>query len=200
LLIVITIVINKNPFKMKRIYLVWVVLTGVTLLVSCGRNGSHDLHGAMVADNKIFQQQDGTISLNLKMADCYQDVVNPASNTAEWNVVVSRKGRYDIWLSSATKDTTDLDYKNSVLLSIRDNRFEAVPTVSRVVQKSTEVSEPYFQADSYLGTLYIQDTGVYNVQVISDRILPESKAGHGPESDAETKILAVSLTPATVKH
>ena len=30
--------------------------------------------------------------------------------------VVSKSGRYDVWLSSATIDTTDLKYKNSVLL------------------------------------------------------------------------------------
>jgi hypothetical protein len=93
-----------------------------------------------------------------------------------------------------------LALQNSVRLSIQDNRLEAVPTVNRVIHKSTEVSEPYFQADSYMGTLYIQDTGVYNVQVISDRILPDKKVGQGSEPDAVTKILAVSLTPATAKH
>jgi hypothetical protein len=88
---------------MKRSYLVWVVLTGVILLISCNSTVRPDVNGTMVADNKILQQEDGTISLNINRADCYQDVVNPATNTAEWNVVVSKKGRYDVWLSSATK-------------------------------------------------------------------------------------------------
>jgi hypothetical protein len=69
-----------------------------------------------IVQNKILQQEDGTISLKVDKADCYQDKVNPSSNTAEWNVRVSKSGRFNVWLSSATKDTTDLKYDNSVKL------------------------------------------------------------------------------------
>ena len=100
-------------------------------------------------------------------------MVNPSSNTAEWNVVVSKSGRFNVWLSSATKDTTDLKYKNSVMLSILDNRFEALPECDKIIQNSIDVSYPYFRADSFMGSLYIQDTGVYNVQVISEKIVPD---------------------------
>ena len=149
------------------------VLIGVALIVSCNNGVRSDENANVVAENKILQQKDGTISLKIDKAECYHDMVNPSSNTAEWNIVVSKSGRYDVWLSSATMDTTDLKYKNSVLLSINDNRFETLPIVNKVVQNSSDVSRPYYQADSFMGSLYIQDTGVYSVQVISDRILPK---------------------------
>ena len=104
---------------------------GLALFVSCNNEVRSDENRNIVAENKILQQKDGTISLKIDKAECYHDMVNPSSNTAEWNVVVSKSGRYNVWLSSATKDTTDLKYKNSVLLSIRDNRFETLPIVNR---------------------------------------------------------------------
>jgi hypothetical protein len=181
---------------MKKDLFVWMMLMGVGFLVSCNNAVRSDENRNIVAENKILQQNDGTISLKIDKAECYHDMVNPSSNTAEWNVVVSKSGRYDVWLSSATRDTTDLRYKNSVLLSIRDNRLETLPIVNRVVQNSRDVSSPYYQADSFMGSLYIQDTGMYSVQVISDRVLPKEFRNSGPSSDDKSTILSVSLTPA----
>jgi hypothetical protein len=189
---------NKNPWEMKKDLFVWMVLMGVALIVSCNNAIRSNENSGMVDENEILQQKDGTISLKIDKAECYHDMVNPSSNTAEWNVVVSKSGRYDVWLSSATIDTTDLKYKSSVLLSIRDNRLETLPIINRVVQNSSDVSKPYYQADSFMGSLYIQDTGVYSVQVISDRILPKDFRPAGSSSNDLTKILSVSLTPA--KH
>jgi hypothetical protein len=174
------------------------MMMGFALLVSCNKAVRSDENRNIVAENKILQQNDGTISLKVDKAACYHDMVNPSSNTAEWNMVVSKIGRYDVWLSSATRDTTDLRFKNSVLLSIRDNRLETLPIVNRVVQNSRDVSSPYYQADSFMGSLYIQDTGMYSVQVISDRILPKEFRSSGSSSDDQSTILSVSLTPA--KH
>lgn len=182
---------------MKREFFGLVAFIGIILLVSCNRGVRSDESNQMVAENKVLQQKDGTISLKIDKAECYQDIANPSSNTAEWNVVVSKSGRYDVWLSSATIDTTDLKFKNSILLSIRENRFEKVPVVNRVVQNSSDVSKPFYQADSFIGTMYIQDTGVYSVQVISDKVLPKALKANG-SSDDQTKILSVSLTP--VRH
>ena len=181
---------------MKNVFFVWVVLIGVNFFVSCNNAVRSDENANVVTDNKVLQQKDGTISLKIDKAECYHDMVNPSSNTAEWNIVVSKSGRYDVWLSSATIDTTDLKFKDSVLLSIRDNRFETLPIVNKVVQNSSEVSKPFYQADSFMGSLYIQDTGVYSVQVISDRILPKTFRQGGSHSDDMTKILSVSLKPA----
>jgi hypothetical protein len=183
---------------MKTDKIMWVVIIGVSLMMSCNSSDGPVNGGKMIAENRIMQQKDGTISLKIDKAECYHDKVNPSTNTAEWNMFVSKTGRYEVWLSSATKDTTDLKYRNSVLLSIRDNRFEMRPKVNRVIQNSSDVPKPYYQADSFLGSLYIQDTGVYNVQVISDRILPKDAGQGGASDDDQTKIVSVSLTPA--KH
>ena len=183
---------------MKNDFFAWMVLLGVTLIVSCNNGGRSDENRNIVAENRIWQQKDGTISLKIDKAECYHDIINPSSNTAEWNMVVSKSGRYDVWLSSATKDTTDLKYKSSVLLSIRDNRFETLPIVNRVVQNSSDVPRSYYKADSFMGSLYIQDTGVYSVQVISDKVLPVDIKGSASSPDGQTKIVSVSLTP--VKH
>jgi hypothetical protein len=64
------------------------------------------------------------------------------------------------------------------------------------VQNSVDVSSPYYQADSFMGSLYIQDTGMYSVQVISDRVLPKDFRNRRSSTDDQSTILSVSLTPA----
>ena len=169
-----------------------IIVTGI-LLCSCKNTVVKTETESEAVNNKILQQTDGTISLKVDKADCYQDKSNPSSNTAEWSVLVSKSGRFDVWMSSATKDTTDLKYDNSVKLSILDNRLEAVPACDKIVLNSMDVSYPFFRADSFLGSLYIQDTGLYNVQIISEKIL--TKDNH---RDVEnSKILSVVLKPIT---
>lgn len=144
---------------------------------------------------RIKQSSDGTISLNVEKADCYSDMKDPSGNTAEWHVRVSKSGRYNVWISSATLDTTDLKYKNKVLVSVQDNRIEAKPGCDKIVQDAKDVNYPFFRADSFLGSMYIQDTGVFNVQVISEKILPKD---YKLESETEiAKLLSVSFTPVT---
>jgi hypothetical protein len=167
------------------------------LLYSCSDAGGKKETKNQIVKNKIIQQKDGTISLKVDKADCYQDVINPSSNTAEWNVLVSKSGRFEVWLSSATKDTTDLKFSRSILLSILDNRIEAYPSCDKIIRNSSEVSYPYFRADSFLGSLYIQDTGLFNIQIISDKIIPKD-INRGSSGDIESsKILSVFLTPIT---
>jgi hypothetical protein len=169
-----------------------IIMTGI-LLCSCKNTAVTTDSVSESVDNKILQQTDGTISLKVDKADCYQDKTNPSSNTAEWSVLVSKSGRFDVWMSSATKDTTDLKYDNSVKLSILDNRLEAVPECDKIVLNSMDVSYPYFKADSFLGSLYIQDTGLYNVQIISEKILEKDF-----KKDVEnSKVLEVVLKPIT---
>jgi hypothetical protein len=179
---------NKNSF-------VLLVIAGSSLLFSCNNGQHHKVAEDNSVKNKILQQKDGSISLKVDKADCYHDVVNPASNTAEWNVVVSKSGRYNVWLSSATRDTTNLNYQHSVMLSILDERLERRPSIDKIVHNSSDVSYPYFRADSFMGTLYIQDTGFYSIQVISDKITPKDLKKESSASD-DSKLISVSLTPA----
>jgi len=176
----------------KYIFVVLVV-TGFALF-SC-KSSSERAESDRLADNAIMQQQDGTISLEVTKADTYHEIKEPESNTAEWSVVVSKSGRYDVWLSSATKDTTKLQYDNAVMLSVKDDLLEARPSVDKVIQNSIDVSYPYYKAESFLGSLYLKDTGVYSFQVISDGILPEDVKNNGNENEI-TRMISVSLTPA----
>ena len=176
----------------------WILmLVGIVLFYSCKNSGGEKEPKIKVVQNKILQQSDGTISLKVDKADCYQDAVNPSSNTAEWNVVVSKSGRFNVWLSSATKDTTDLKYDNSVKLNILENRFEVRPGCDKIIRNSNDVTYPYFRADSFVGSLYIQDTGLFNVQIISEKIVAaDIKKGESSATE-NSKLLSVFFTPVT---
>jgi hypothetical protein len=178
----------------RKMFLLLVVVVG-TLIYSCNNTGEQRENKRNLFQNKIRQKDDGTISLMVDKADCYHDMINPESNTAEWNVVVSKSGRYNVWLSSATIDTTDLKYKNSVRLNILDNRFESLPVCNKVIHNSSDVTYPYYRADSFMGSLYLKDTGLYNIQIISDKIVPKDYRKDGSDISDESKLLSVFLTP-----
>lgn len=171
------------------------ILVGSVMFYSCNNIGEEKEAKTKTIQNRILQQEDGIISLKVDKADCYQDMVNPSSNTAEWNVVVSKSGRFNVWLSSATKDTTDLKYDNSVMLSILDSRIEAHPACDKIIYNSSDVTFPYFRADSFLGSLYIQDTGLYNIQIISEKIVMKDIRIRESSVSANSKVLSVFLTP-----
>ena len=182
---------------MRRGIFVWIVLITATLINSCSEGTRQTENIRTTVENKILQQDDGTISLKMDNADCYSDMVNPSSNTAEWSVFVSKSGRFNVWLSSATKDTNDLHYNNSVMLSIHDKRLEAHPLCDKIIHNSKDVTYPYFRADSFMGSLYIQDTGLYNIQIISEKIFPKDYTDGESSIADNSKLLSVFFTPTT---
>ncbi|MBK9390002.1 MAG: hypothetical protein IPN68_07370 [Bacteroidetes bacterium] len=179
---------------MRRAYAVLMLLIGITLFYSCSNNTNTIKQKTIQSSlNKVDQQADGSIKLYVHKAECYSDKINPSSNTAEWNVFVSKSGRFNVWLSSATIDTTNLEYDNKVMLSVQDNRLEAQPGIDKVILNSSDVDLPYFRADSFMGSLYIQDTGHFAIQIISEKILPENSTDDS--GSEKTKLLSVFLTP-----
>lgn len=185
-------VVNQNSINMSR--KVFTIISLVVLLVwSCGKKPDTD----SVSGNAILQEADGTLDLNMEKATCYSDKVNPSSNTAEWNVVVSKPGTFKVWLSSATKDTTDLSYANSVRLSLMDKLLEVNPECDKVVLNSENVTRPYFRADSYMGSLYISEPGTYSIQVISEKVLSREAMNSSKTSTDDTRLMSVILTPMT---
>jgi len=178
---------------MKKIKLALVVIIGVVLF-SCNnaqRSGVKDNEQSSTVN--VMQRTDGSIALYVEQAECYRDEKNPSINTAEWNVHVSKSGRFDVWLSSAATDTIDLGYKNKVMFNVHNNILEVQPIVNKVVKNASDVKPPYFRADSFLGAMYIQDTGLYLIQIISDKILPEDIHA----VNEKTKLISVILTPTT---
>ncbi len=160
---------------------------------SCGKKSG----SANVSGNSVLQKADGSFSLKVENAACYNDVENPSSNTAEWNVVVSKPGTYKVWLSSATRDTTNLSYINSVKISLLDKLIEVNPEIDKVVLNSGDVSYPYFRADSYAGSFYISEPGEYRIQVISEKVLSKEAMNRISSGPNDTKLMSVILTPMT---
>jgi hypothetical protein len=173
------------------------IISGLTvvLLWSCGQQST--TKNTQDAENRIVQQADGTVSLKIDKAVCYNDAVNPSNNTADWNIVISKPGRFKVWLSSATKDTSGLRYSSSVKVNIMDDHLEVNPSIDKIVQNSGDVPQSYFRADSYVGSFYVPAAGEYNIQVISDKVIAKnagSKTGDARIDD--TMLLSVILTPA----
>ena len=164
------------------------------LICSCGQQGN--TKNTAEAENTIVQQADGTVSLKLDKAVCYSDAANPTNNTADWNVVISKPGRFKVWLSSATKDTSGLSYSSSVKVNIMDDHLEVNPAVDKIVQNSDDVPNSWFRADSYVGSFYVPEAGEYNIQVISDKVIARNAGStHNSQVD-DTMLMSVMLTPA----
>jgi hypothetical protein len=174
-----------------------ILLAALSTINSCSNSAADR---SKIKDNtgeKITQQADGTISLDIKKASCYNDDVNPSSNTAEWNFIVSKAGRYNVWLSSATIDTMNLQYPSSVKINLLDERLDVRPVGNKIVLDANDVKYPYFRADSYMGSFYIQEPGEYTIQVISEKVIPQKDIASASSSANHTKLMSVILTPMT---
>jgi hypothetical protein len=166
----------------------------IVLVWSCGQQVT--TNNTQDAENRILQGEDGTVSLKLDKAVCYSDAANPTNNTADWNVVISKPGRFKVWLSSATRDTSGLRYSSSVKVNILDDHLEVNPAVDKIVQNSGDVPHSYFRADSYVGSFYVSEPGEYNIQVISDKVIAKNTGSKNIPQVDDTMLLSVMLTPA----
>ena len=178
---------------MRRKYFAYMICLVLLPVLSCGHMESRK--DTRKAENRILQQEDGIVSLKLDKAGFYCDLANPTNNTADWNVVISKPGNYKVWLSSATKDTSDLKYTNSVRISLLDNQLEAKPGCDKIVLNSSDVQYPYFRADSYMGSVYVSDPGEYNIQVISEKAIAKTTESQGISPAVDTRLISVILTP-----
>jgi hypothetical protein len=162
------------------------------LLWNCGNQS--DIK-KMASNDLTIQQDDGTVSLRLADAGRYNDVTDPKNNTAEWNVVFSKAGGYKVWISSATKDTVNLKYSTSVKVNLPDSQLAAIPECDKIIHNSTDVTYPYFRADSFMGSIYISEPGEYNIQVISDKVMPKDSENQAASISDESKLVAVIISP-----
>jgi hypothetical protein len=177
---------------MKKIICAGIILTSLCLFSSCNRA---EKRAESNSEKKITQESDGTISLDLKEATCYSDKIDPSSNTAEWNFTVTKPGRYEVWVSSLTKDTMDLQYSNSVKINLLDERLEAKPIGNRIIQNAKDVEYPYFRADSFMGTFYFEQPGEYSIQLISEKVTPQNDISNTSYNSDHTRLRSLILTP-----
>lgn len=178
--------------NMRKIISFGILISVLYISYSCKSTVAKGDNSAKV-ENVITQDSDGTISLNLESATCYNDKIDPSSNTAEWSFNVVKPGRYDVWLSSMTKDTMDLQYANSVKINFLDVRLESIPIGNKIVEDSKDVQYPYFRADSYMGTFYFEVPGDYSIQLISEKVISQNDT-ESNTSD-HTKIRSLILSP-----
>jgi hypothetical protein len=182
---------------MSRIRILSSILFFVLVLLigsSCSHAGKQLSTSGSESTELINQQADGTISLKLEDAEYYNDKDNPSSNTAEWRFAVAKAGRYEIWLSSATRDTLDLKYINSIKLSIRDERLNVEKGGEKVVLNNNDLKYPY-RADSYIGSYYIHEPGEYTIQLISEKAVLSDAGKSVPQQLENTKLMSVMLVP-----
>ena len=140
---------------------------------------------------------DGTINLQIDKAFCYNNKSDPSYNAAEWNLIVTKPGRYEVWLSSATIDTMDLQYTNSVIISFQEKHLNVKPVSNKIVLNASDVKYPYYRADSYMGEFYIQDPGEYSLQLISEKVIAKSDTVSGSGEIDHTRVMSVFMTPIT---
>jgi hypothetical protein len=179
---------------MKIIISAGIILSILCFSYSCNRS-ERSIKNSNKVESKITQESDGTISLNLEKASCYSDKIDPASNTAEWDFIVLKPGRYDVWVSSITKDTMDLQYSNSVKINLLDERLEAKPIGNKIIQDAKDVHYPYYRADSYMGTFYFEEPGEYSIQLISEKVTTQNEYTNTSYNSDHTKLRSLILTP-----
>lgn len=169
-------------------------LTTFLLVISCVASSCSNQQQQQVVDDTnddaIFQNDNGVLSLSIKDAACYSDIDDPSENTAEWGAVIRKSGRYDVWLSSLTTDTTTLNYKNPVCVTFRDISIAKIPHCDVILSGKDDS----FRADSFLGSVYIQDTGYVDIQVICEKIIPAKVSIESDDNDISL-FTALRFTP-----
>jgi len=181
--------------KMKNICLTAITAFLAITVSSCSNHGSPKV--TEDDENRIIQQEDGTVSLKLAEAAIYNDPADPAGNTAEWEVVITKPGRYKVWLTSATRDTMNLRYSQAVKISLFDDQLEGKPVCNRISENAGIVHDSYFIAESYMGSFFIPNSGEYKVQVISEKVDPKNTVKQNVSPMDDTMMISVHLAPAT---
>lgn len=160
---------------------------------SCRENGVASENKKRNNDKPIGY--DGGVTLLIKDADLIQIDSNPHYNTAEWHFKVSKPGRYDVWLSSLTCDTSHLQFAENVTITAGDARIEKKPVGDDIVIDDKSVKSPWYRADSHMGSVFFSAPGEYQVQVISDRVLALPSDPSALNVDTHTLINSLILKP-----
>lgn len=180
---------------MRRIRDIFTVVLILVLASSCGNRNNENL--SEESTSYITHQEDGTIILDLEKAYLLQDSLHPDMNTAEWAISIKNKGRYELWLSSYTRDTMDLKYEGPVFVNFQDKRIKAESIKgNEIVLDTPGLGDKFFRADSKLGSVYIQNPGDYNIQLVSSKVRP-CETTPLSNSSRHTELRSLILKPMT---
>ncbi len=180
---------------MKRIF------NGITVLAiavlagfaSCGNEGKNNSANDK-GNGDVAARGEGVVLL-IADADLIEVDGNPQYNTAEWVFRVEKPGRYDVWLSSLTLDTTRLRFAENVVITAGETKLAKKPSGDQIVTEDESVKEPWFRADSHMGSIFFSKPGEYPVQVISDRVEAHGNDLSQLSLDEHTIINSVILKP-----
>jgi hypothetical protein len=171
-----------------------ILLIGMTALVSCNNNkGANE--SKIAGNNDKITGRDGGVTFLIENADLIQVDSNPQYNTAEWNFEVKEPGRYDVWLSSITCDTSHLLFADNVTITAGDTRLEKKPIGDEIIIDDKSIKSPWFRADSHMGSVFFSKPGEYQIQVISDRVVPHSSDPSKVSIDEHTLINSLIFKP-----
>lgn len=175
---------------------VFYVFAFVLVFVSgCGNNSDDTVS---IQDTAfITEQADGTIILDLEKAYVLEDSLHPDMNTAEWYFKINKKGRYELWLSSYTRDTMNLQYEDPVYINFQDKRIKAESILgNEIVLDTPDIGKMYYRADSKLGSVYIENPGEYNIQISGSKVRPYEISSLN-NSSRHTELRSLILKPMT---
>ncbi|MDT8401945.1 MAG: hypothetical protein RQ743_09635 [Bacteroidales bacterium] len=181
---------------MRRIRIFSVLLLGLALIAgSCGNRVEETADTQ--TETFITEQADGTIILDLQKAYLLQDSLHPDMNTAEWSFRIKNKGRYELWLSSYTRDTMNLQYDGPVYINFMDKRIKAESIKgNEIVLDTPDIGKMYYRADSKLGSVYIETPGDYNIQLSGSKVRPYEISSLN-NSSRHTELRSLMLKPMT---
>jgi len=170
-----------------------IAILAVVSMTGCKDNKSTAVDKTGNNDNNVARE--GGVTLLITDADLIEVDSNPRYNTAEWNFTVKDAGRYDVWLSSLTCDTSHLRFNDLVTITAGDARIEKKPVGDEIVTDDKSVKEPWYRADSHMGSIFFKEPGTYQVQVISDRVMTHSSDLSKLSVDKHTLINSLILKP-----
>lgn len=178
---------------MKKLFtgITFVAFAAIIGLSACKHDGNNS---GTEERGKADGAREGIVLL-LADADLIQVDGNPQYNTAEWIFSVDKPGRYDIWLSTLTKDTLQLQFEDNVVITAGETRVAKKPIRDQIVTEDKSVKEPWFRADSHMGSVFFPKPGEYPVQVISDKVEPHGADISQLSTEENIHINSVILKP-----
>ncbi len=192
---------NIGSYKLKKSVLkkFWMkaVLLGLVIvfpMTACNDTGGEGKQSKKARSENSAVNSEGVV-LRISDAALIQVDSNPEYNTAEWHFTVNKAGRYDVWLSSLTRDTTFLNFADSVIITAGDTRLTGRPVGDEIVTDDISVKKPWYRADSHMGSIFFREPGEYQVQVISDRVREFTSDLSDLSVDKETLINSLILKP-----
>ena len=168
-------------------------LVFVFAVSACQNKGGSNDENKDVKSGKTANSEG--VTLLIKDAALIQVDSNPGYNTAEWEFTVNKAGRYDVWLSSLTCDTAHLRFDDNVVITAGDTRLAKIPVGDEIVKDDRSVKEPWYRADSHMGSIFFSEPGEYQVQVISDKVEPHPSDPSAISIEKHTLINSVILKP-----